>query len=229
MMKKILLILLIINSCSYPELVRDELVYSNDFENKVSKEITGGEISFFNGSSVLGDFNNDGFTLHLENVGDHDYIFISLDLYIHGSWDGNLNGFEKNDKADKWTIELKPEMNSFKDPASDKFVTTFSNSPCFSNYCLKQSYPNNYPFDNNPTKGAFRTNLDRKCENNFFGGPTSLYKIEKTFRNSGNAIIVRFFDELYQPNAIDRNGKVQFKCDESWSVDNISVRAIKYQ
>ena len=42
MMKKILLtLLLIINSCSYPELVRDELVYYNDFENKVSKEISG--------------------------------------------------------------------------------------------------------------------------------------------------------------------------------------------
>ena len=26
---------------------------------------------------------------------DHDYVFISFDLYIHGSWDGNLNGFDK--------------------------------------------------------------------------------------------------------------------------------------
>ena len=28
--------------------------------------------------------------LFLEDVGDHDYVFISFDLYIRGSWDGNL-------------------------------------------------------------------------------------------------------------------------------------------
>ena len=40
----------------------------------------------------------------LDDVGDHDYIFISFDLYIHGSWDGNFNGFSENDKPDKWVI-----------------------------------------------------------------------------------------------------------------------------
>ena len=33
------------------------------------------------------------FTFHIDNIEDHDYVFISFDLYIHGSWDGNLNGF----------------------------------------------------------------------------------------------------------------------------------------
>ena len=55
-------------------------------------------------SKLLGDFNNDGFTLHLENTGDHDYVFISFDLYIHGTWDGNFNGFSENDKARRNTI-----------------------------------------------------------------------------------------------------------------------------
>ena len=32
-----------------------------------------------------------------------------------------------------------------------------------------------------------------------FGGPTSLYKIEKSVKSSGNAIVLRFYDELYQP------------------------------
>ena len=41
--------------------------------------------------------------------------------------------------------------------------------------------------------------------------------------------MIRFFDELYQPNAIDENGISQQKCDESWSMDNITVRAIKYE
>ena len=45
----------------------------------------------------------------------------------------------------------------------------------------------------------------------------------------GSNIVVRFYDELYQPNAIDKNGIPQQKCDESWSIDNIRVRVIQYK
>ena len=229
-MKKFILIMLtVINSCSYPEIIRDELIYENDFENGVLDEIDGGGISSFNNTKVIGNFNNDGFTIHLEDVGDHEYIFISFDLYIHGTWDGNFNGFNTNDKPDKWIMEYKPDMDLFKDPEFDKFITTFSNSTCWPNYCLRQSYPEPYPFDNNPKTGSFKTDLDSFCQNNFFGGPTSLYKIEKGFRSNGNAIVIRFYDELYQPNAIDKDGITQEKCDESWSMDNIKIRVIKYK
>ena len=81
-------------------MVRNELVYENDFENGDLKKIDGGDLSSFNNTTVLGDFNNDGFTLFLDNIGDHDYVFVSFDLYIHGSWDGNFNGFSQNDKPD---------------------------------------------------------------------------------------------------------------------------------
>ena len=147
---KTFVLLSLVDSCSYPELSRDELIYDNDFESDNFTEIDGKVTSIFNNTTVLGDFNNDGFTLHLENTGDHDYVFISFDLYIHGSWDGNFNGFSENDKADKWIIELDPEMDLMKDSSTDKFITTFSNSVCFPNYCLRQSYPENYPFENNP-------------------------------------------------------------------------------
>ena len=99
MKKFILVILITINSCSYPEMIRNELIYFNDFEDKLLSNIDGGDIISFNNTSVIGNFNNDGFTLFLDDVGDHDYVFISFDLYIHGSWDGNLNGFLDNDKA----------------------------------------------------------------------------------------------------------------------------------
>jgi hypothetical protein len=167
--------------------------------------------------------------LFLDNIGDHDYVFVSFDLYIHGSWDGNFNGFSENDKADKWIIEFKPDMDLYKDTSSDNFTTTFSNSPCWPNYCLLQSYPERYPFDNTPKKGSFKTDLIEVCENNFFGGKTSLYQIEKGFKSSGDNIVLRFYDELYQPNAIDKDGVPQAKCDESWSLDNLRVRVIKYQ
>ena len=210
-------------------MVRNELVYENNFEEKNLKNIDGGGFFNFNDTTVLGNFNNDGFNLNLEGVGDHDYVFISFDLYIHGTWDGNFNGFSENDKPDKWTIEFNPDMRLFKDPSSDHFTTTFSNSPCWPNYCLRQSYPEAYPSENNPKTGNFKTQLADVCPDNFFGGKSSLYQLEKGFKSSGDNIVIRFFDELYQPNAIDKNGIPQEKCDESWSLDNLKVRVIKYQ
>ena len=124
---------------------------------------------------------------------------------------------------------INPEMDLFKDSYNDRFITTFSNSPCFSNYCKRQSYPEKYPFENNPKTGSFKTDLNKLCPNSFFGDKTSLYQLEKGFRNSGNSVVVKFYDELYQPNAIDKNGISQQKCDESWSLDNLKVRVIKYQ
>ena len=225
---KLLIIFIIIDSCSYPKISKDELIYDNDFESDNFTEIDGATTSIFNNTTVLGDFNNDGFTLHLENTGDHDYVFISFDLYIHGTWDGNFNGFSENDKPDKWIMEIDPVMDLMKDTSGDKFVTTFSNSPCFSNYCLRQSYPEDYPFENNPKTGHNKVDLPKICKDSYFGGNSTLYKIEKGFRHSGNAIIIRFYDLLYQPNAIDKDGIVQFKCDESWSLDNLKVRIVSY-
>ena len=77
--------------------------------NENLNEIDGGGIVYYNGTNVIGDFNNDGFNLNLNDIGDHDYITISFDLYIHGSWDGNTNRFPENDKADKWNIEFNHE------------------------------------------------------------------------------------------------------------------------
>ena len=229
MRKIIVFLILITNSCSYPEMIRNELVYFNNFEDQDLEKIDGGGFIEFNNTTVLGDFNNDGFTLFLDNIGDHDYVFISFDLFIHGSWDGNFNGFSENDKADKWIMEFKPDMDLFKDPSSDNFTTTFSNSPCWPNYCLRQSYPEVYPSENNPKTGSFKVDLDKRCPKSFFGGKTTLYQLEKGFKSNGDNIVVRFYDELYQPNAIDKDGITQSKCDESWSMDNLSVRVIKYK
>jgi len=227
-MRGLILIFFILNSCQYPEMIRDELIYNNDFENSIGNDIDGGVLSTFNSTKLLGNYNNDGFTIHLSNTGEHDYVFLSFDLYIHGSWDGNSNGFTENDRADKWIIDFKHDMELYNDNSSSKFVTTFSNSPCWPDYCLLQSYPQNFPFDNNPKKGSDKINLEEKCINNFFGGKTSLYKIEKAFKSNGKNIVIRFYDELYQPNAIDINGVNQQKCDESWSLDNLKIRVVDY-
>lgn len=229
MRKKLIIILILINSCSYPKLEINEEVFYNNFESKNLKNINGGSFIEFDDNILLGNYNNDGFVLNLTNLNEHQFIFVSFDLFIHGSWDGNKNGFSSNDKPDKWIMELNSNMSPYNDTSQNTFITTFSNSPCFSNYCLLQSYPENYPFNNNPKTGIHTTDLQAVCDNNLFGGKTSLYKIEKTFKNSGNAIVINFYDELYQPNAIDSQGENQQKCDESWSIDNLSIRILSYK
>jgi hypothetical protein len=228
-----LIFLVFILGCGYPEISKDIVVYSNDFNEKIVDKIDGAELNDFNGSKVLGFYNKDGFDLHLDNLEKHDYVFISFDLYIHGSWDGNVNGFdfEKDgikDSADKWIMEINPDMGLYQNTDFQKFETTFSNNPCYSNWCRRQSFPNHYPFENIPYSGASKIGLERICEG-YWGGPTTLYKIEKGFRHSGNALVVRFYDELFQPNAIDFQGNNSEKCDESWSIDNLRIRAITYE
>ena len=64
-------------SCGYPELTRDELIYTNNFENENLNEITG-VISIFNNTKVIGDYNNGGFTLHVNNLGKHDFVIHNI-------------------------------------------------------------------------------------------------------------------------------------------------------
>ena len=86
--KKIfLLVLITLFSCSKSDelLQRNELVYNNDFESGNLDAIDGAQLMTFNNTTVLGNYNNDGFTLNLDNIGAHDFIYISFDLYIHDS------------------------------------------------------------------------------------------------------------------------------------------------
>ena len=71
--------------------------------------IDGAQLMTFNNTNVLGNYNNDGFTLNLNNIGPHDLIYISFDLYIHDSWDGNFNNFDP-DQPDAWFIELSSDV-----------------------------------------------------------------------------------------------------------------------
>ena len=222
MFRSILLLLIFSISCSKNnDVVFDKVVYENDFESNNSKNLSNYHISKFNNSKILGDFNNSGFSLHLNELDKHNKIVISFDLYIHGSWDGNYNGFENDDRPDLWKMELGVQNSYFNNYI---FETTFSNSPCTSSYCLKQSFPNRYPYLNNPNTDAYNTGLDRLC-NDKFGGPTTLYKFEKTLSHSDSSAIFTFYDKLYQPNA-NKNGINYAKCDESWSIDNLIIRII---
>ncbi len=204
--------------CSKDELVADVIIYSNDFESSDLTGLSGARIFRFDESNVLGNYNNDGFVLSLNDIPEHQYVHISFDLLLHDSWDGNANGFEP-DFPDLWIMELNRGLN-LKRTDSPKFETTFSNGPCDSQLCLYQSYPNNYPFLEPPKTGVsyFTWGI---CHFQFSQSGTMVINIQKTYAHTDKALTIDFYDQLYQPNAFDA------KCDESWSLDNLQIRALK--
>ncbi len=203
-------------ACDKEKLVSDIEVYFNDFESGDLADITGGTLTTYLDNRIIGNYNNDGFELRLNNLPDHDYIHISFDLYLHDSWDGNFNGFDE-DQPDLWIMELDPALNN--DNGGFRFETTFSNGPCDSALCLWQSYPNPYPFSATPRTGV-RWKGRGVCSrfNNAEG--TSVVRFQQTYRHENQAVVIAFYDRLFQPNRIDA------KCDESWSMDNLIVRVL---
>jgi hypothetical protein len=191
----------------------EAVVYSNDFENNDLSKFENGITSQYNGSTVLGQYNNQAnkgyFKLTLNNLPKHDLVTVSFDLFIHDSWDGNKAA---PDGPDIW--QMLVDGNSF-------INTTFSNESFKPGYFASpQSYPFNYPNNyNNPKVGAYRTDLPGICG---LVGPngTSEYKITKTFTHTNSTLVLQCLDKLVQTNVSDP------KCDESWSVDNIVIKAI---
>lgn len=213
MIKKVRIIvaLCVIFLVSCKEHVRNEVqVYANNFESGDLSSIRNGVVSQFNNSAVLGRYNNGNFALTINNLPEHDLITISFDLYIHDNWDGNKTA---PDGSDIWEmlVDGNPYIN-----------TTFSNDQCaVGNFCPPQAYPLDYPNNNhNPKTGAFRTDLPGACSNISNPDGTTEYKIEKTFSHTNKTLLLQCLDKLVQTNTTDP------KCDESWSVDNIVVKAI---
>lgn len=215
-MKKLLISILTLGllSCE-KELQKVALVYDNDFESMELDRITGGLIHTFNGEQMLGNYNNDGFVLTLNNMGDHRSILVTFDLYIHDAWDGNA---ESPNGPDLWIMEIDAPQKAETNP--NYFRTSFSNSNCL--LCDYQSFPGVYPFSKSPKSGSTNEPIPGLCHYATLDYGTTLYSIEKTFQHSGNALVIQFYDELIQLNTENPN------CDESWSLDNLKVWVLKY-
>ena len=176
-----LLVLVNLFSCSKSDqLQRNELFYNNDFESGDLNAIDGAQLMTYNNTTVLGNYNNDGFTLNLSNIGTHDLILISFDLYIHDSWDGNFNNLDP-DQPDIWVIELRTDIDTT--IPSNIWETSFSNSVCNTAFCLRQSYPDVYPNDNLPREGLSRLLPGLFSLDSEFDG-TTMYTIEKEFEHT---------------------------------------------
>ncbi|OKS86929.1 hypothetical protein RG47T_2387 [Mucilaginibacter polytrichastri] len=187
-------------------------MYSNDFESGNLAGITSGTIALFNGTHVLGRYNSGGFNLTVPNLPKHDLVEITFDLYIHDTWDGN-NLDSGYSGPDLWSMLV--DGNSY-------IHTSFSNSDCgVGVFCPPQSYPDNYLNSNhNPKAGAFRTDLPGACYLSGSPNGTTEYKISKTISHSSATLLLQCIGDLVQKNVSDP------LCDESWSVDNINIKAI---
>ena len=198
-------------------LMSESVVYSNDFDGNDFSNLTSSNVIEFNNTGVLGSFNNEGFKLSLNSLPDHNYIVVSFDLYIHDSWDGNTNELSPpGEDHDAWIMEFDPEEKR-KISEQVYFETTFSNGECQPARCLDQSYPNVFPFVRNPRTNSTGINLPGLCSlvNNPSG--TSLYRVSKIYRHERSLLTISFYDKLLQTNSPDP------KCDESWSLDNLTV------
>jgi hypothetical protein len=188
----------------------EAVVYNSNFITGDKTGLDGAIFYKFNGTNVIGRYNNGGFNLNLINLPKHKAIQIEVVPYFHNSWDGN-NNFGGIDGPDIWRMQAD---------GVDVVNATFSNTPCTSMYCLFQSYPEKYAIVNNPPMtDAFKI-MSGTTDNCSGINTTSAYKMIRTISHSNNTLNLNFRDFLVQTNVPDK------LCDESWSIASLVVKVI---
>jgi hypothetical protein len=172
-----LVLSLLLSSC-VKDLAKLNVVYQNNFEDyqldsiKVSGWVNGNfgpisdiKITDYNGTKVLGRFNNNRIQLILNHLPKHVALNIQFDLYLHDNW-----------KNDLWKMTFN---------GSDYLLTGFSNDSS-----VQQSYPNWLGNGSalSPAGGnAFTTNLPGACRLATSSHGTSQYKMDRTITNSDDS------------------------------------------
>jgi len=193
------------SSCQ-DRLESQQIVYSNNFGQLDLRNFENGRLFIFLGDTLLGFYNNEEVSVTIPDLPGHNVLKVEIELWVHDSWDGNpddgVNG------PDFWYMKIDEE---------EVFRTTFSNTPCMSTFCLRQSYPNDYFRQNDPKAGAIQTDLPGLCLFGAFQNYTTRYRISRLVSHNANSVKITLGDELLQTNSPDP------LCDESWSVGKIEV------
>ena len=201
--------LIFLHSGCQDTLESEVLVYSNDFSTQDLTNFENAKLFIFESNTVLGSYNNEEVSVVVPDLPSHNILRITIEILIHDSWDGNT--FDGISGPDIWYMKIDNK---------EIYMTTFSNSPCESTYCLKQSYPDDSFRQNDPKSGAVQTNLPGLC---LFGGSenyTTRYRISKLVEHKGSKVRISLGEELKKvgiPNPI---------CDESWSLAKVTVAAL---
>lgn len=202
-------LLLWISSC-LPTVEMEQVVYSNDFSDLNLAGFENGRLFIFQNDTVAGFYHNEEVAVRLSDLPAHNFLKITFEVLIHDSWDGNPDDGIAG--PDYWYMGFDN---------SEVFRTTFSNSPCESLFCLRQSYPNDFFRQNDPKSGATQTNLPGLCLFGAFPNYTTRYSVSKLIAHSNPNVRIYTGAELLATNSPDPI------CDESWSISKIEIVAIQ--
>ncbi len=203
--------IMLLVSCE-DRLESEQVVYSNDFSGLFAfRSIENAKPLVFNGDTVSGNYNNEEVSINVSNLPEHNILKVEVEILIHDFWNGNTPGEGGVDGPDFWY--MKVDNNEI-------FRTTFSNSPCESTFCLRQSFPNNYFRQNDPKSGAIDINLPGFCSLRGVNNFTTKYRVTQLISHSGSSVKITLGDELKQTNAPDP------KCDESWSLSKVELTTL---
>lgn len=165
---------MLFSSC-IKNVTKQQVVYENDFEDfnlkgfVISGWLNGGfgtlsdiKIVNYNGTKVLGRFNNCMADLVVRKLPAHTAIHVEFDLYLHDNW-----------KNDLWKMTFDNQ---------DQLMTGFSNDSS-----VLQSYPNWIGNGSAPSpagSNAFNRNLPGACSQISSPHGSSMYKIVSTVLHS---------------------------------------------
>ncbi len=183
-----------------------KVAYTQDFEGAVGAEWSNRKVSTTPAGArrFLGNFGNQATRLTLTNLPAHSAAEVSFDLYLIQSWDGN-NGYFG---PDQWDLQVvggaKLIHTTFGHGQPDNYI-----------YPDGQAYPGDYP------GGRFR----------LFTGATETDTLGYTFGNLGimNSVYEQTYGFSHAGDTLQLDfsaSNLQALSDESWGIDNVSVRLI---
>jgi hypothetical protein len=158
----------------FKSLTVSNIVYENNFEAFEFRGInvgpvTTGKISNYNGTAVLGKFNNELFQLNLATLPQHTIVRVEFDLYIHNKWANDL-----------WRFTID---------GAHQLITGFSNDNA-----IQQSYPTWLNNTLSPAgANAQNTKLPGLCGFNNERG-TSQYRIISTIPHTNTTLLLEAGD-----------------------------------
>lgn len=210
----ILLFIIIVSIGCFKRLPEKTVVFEKNFEDSKrtgisifnhSGRVDSPMVFLFNGSVVMGRFNNNLVSFAVDSLPDHNAVRIQFDLFIHDRWEGNhLDPITKI--PDVWQLKLDqvPIM-----------IRTFSNTT------FPQSFPADYNpgVSQNPPYSDAWALLPGACVWGDKPDGTSLYKIDYITAHTANKVSLDINDALQPFNQ---------PCNKSWSIDNIVITAVKY-
>lgn len=182
-----------------------DIVYTQNYESGTANNVTAitgyGEnltdiVKTYNGTKVLGMFNNTLVTTTVYGLPPHNMVYIAFDFYAHDAWQGIAS-------TDVWNVRVNDGY---------QISTTFSNTPE-----NKQSYPDwigvGVPA---PARGnSIDTLLPGYCLNKDLPNGTSKYRIAFTRPHVDSILLLQLNDAINGTN-----------CTKSWSIDNLVIEAI---